>query len=88
MGRNLVPWLAGCQASPWLQKPLPTVPETLSHPTNLTCHCSWASVFQRLSNPPVRPPGLLPPGSSTPNLLDAWSPCHVSRSLSFKTSHS
>lgn len=27
MGRNLVPWLAGCQASPWLHNPLPTVPE-------------------------------------------------------------
>ncbi len=32
MRRNLVPWLAGCQASPWLHNPLPTVPETLSHP--------------------------------------------------------
>jgi hypothetical protein len=33
-------------------------------------------------------PGLLLAGSSTPNLLDAWSPCNVSRSLRCKTSHS
>src|SRR6266849_2945233 len=32
MRRNLVPWLAGCQASPWLHNLFPIVPETLSRP--------------------------------------------------------
>ena len=31
MGRNLVPWQAGCQASPWLHNPPPNCPETPSN---------------------------------------------------------